>query len=104
MRHLSTGDEGPLTVRTERRERRQRLHPHEREAVGLARQLGLYLLFEGDPGDRAWRVYAAPVGRCVGFYCSRTCYYEFLGRTGRADGWRDALSIAAGAAGKAVAR
>ena len=83
-----------MTSRT--KNHRPRLLPHERHAVAVARSLKLWLLFDGTPDHRVWRVYAMPAGKPLGTYVHHTFRFTFAGRTGQASGWRNALEIAAG--------
>src|SRR5688500_13838084 len=91
-RGSKAGRRGP---RGGRREIAVRLSRHEREALNVARGLGLWVLFEGPPADRVWVVYDLPSGRTVGTYSPATRRYRFAGQAGEARDWRDALAVAA---------
>lgn len=60
----------------------QHLSPQEAGAVRLAGRNGLYLLIDGTPAARVWRLYDPATGRELGWYSPGTTRYRIGGREG----------------------
>ena len=78
-----------------RRKASARLSLEEHAAVREARRLGLYVLFEGPPAARTWRVSSAATGRVVGFWEPRSGRLHCGQQRQVVGDWRQALRVMA---------